>query len=132
MKRFSFPKKKRIITNEQFKAVLDRNLRVRNGLLTLYVAENNCGYPRLGISIGKSCGNAVVRNRLKRLLRDIFRNAQGQIPASFDYVIAIPPQWPRKLNSSLSPQKAAKELKSDLLKASFLSLVAKAAEKIII
>ncbi|MFZ2146449.1 MAG: ribonuclease P protein component [Sedimentisphaerales bacterium] len=97
MKQFSFPKKKRLINNRQFKAVLADGLRLNNRLLTLYMAENNCGYPRLGISISKSCGSAVVRNRLKRLLREAFRQSQDRIPADFDYLLMISPQWQKKL-----------------------------------
>ncbi len=95
---FSFPKKKRLVSNRQFKAVLARGRRLSlgllpegNGLLTLYMAENDCGYPRLGISVKKSCGNAVLRNRLKRLLREAFRQSQDRIPAGFDYLLMISP-----------------------------------------
>jgi len=99
MKRFSFPKKKRLVSNEQFKDVLARSRRSSNGLLILYMAENDCGYSRLGVSIGKSSGNAVVRNRLKRLLREAFRQNQDSIPAGFDYVLMISPRWPKKSSS---------------------------------
>jgi len=90
---FSFPKKKRLVSDRQFKAVLSRGRRLSNGLLTLYMAENDCGYPRLGVSVSKSCGNAVVRNRLKRLLREAFRQSQDRIPAGFDYLLMISPRW---------------------------------------
>ena len=130
MKRFSFPKSKRLLGNGQFKAVLARNLRVGNELLTLYIAENDCGYPRLGVSVGKSCGGAVLRNRLKRLLREAFRLSQEEIPAGFDYLLMISPRWSEKLNKSLSPGASVKKLKLEQIKASFLSLVDAAVAKI--
>lgn len=61
----------------------------RNNLLILYMAENDCGYPRLGVSIGKVHGNAVTRNRLKRLLREAFRQNQNRMPADYDYLVMI-------------------------------------------
>jgi len=98
MKRLSFPKEKRLVSNVQFKAVLShkRRRRFSDRLLTLYIAENDRGYSRLGVSVGKSCGNAVVRNRLKRLLREVFRQSQEKIPAGFDYVLMISPRWTKK------------------------------------
>ena len=123
MKRFSFPKKKRLISNRQFKAILARKLCVSDELLILYMAENDCGYPRLGVSVGKSCGNAVVRNRLKRLLREAFRQSQRQIPADFDYLLMISPEWSKKMKESAKPKDIAKQLTYEHVKASFLALV---------
>lgn len=87
MKLSSFPKIKRLVSNSQFRAVLNRGRRRSDGLLVLYMAQNECGYSRLGISIGKSHGIAVERNRLKRLLREAFRRSYQEIPAGFDYVL---------------------------------------------
>ena len=123
MKRFSFPKTNRLVSNRQFQAVLARNLRVSNGLLTLYMAENECGYPRLGVSIGKSCGNAVVRNRLKRLLREVFRRSHDRIPAGFDYLLMISPQQLKKSDNSTGRKKAARQLTFEQVKNSFEALV---------
>jgi len=123
---FSFPKEKRLVSNRQFKAVLARGQRLSNELLTLYVAENDCGYPRLGVSVSKSCGNAVVRNRLKRLLREAFRQSQDSIPASFDYLLMISPQLCRvgfsPLNSLGGASPTLRLLTFEQIKDSFLAL----------
>ena len=121
MKRFSLPKSKRLIRSSQFKDVLDRGLRVSNGMLTLYMAKNECGYPRLGVSVGKFWGNAVVRNRLKRLLREAFRQSQDQIPADYDYVLMIS-QSREKSDKSLAKE-AVKQLTFEQVRSSLLSLV---------
>jgi ribonuclease P protein component len=123
LKRFSFPKTKRLVSNRQFKAVLARDLRAGNELLTLFVAENNCGYPRLGVSVGKSSGKAVVRNRLKRLLREVFRQNQDRIPANCDYLLMISPKWSKKLGDWPGPKQALRHLTLEQVNASFLALV---------
>jgi ribonuclease P protein component len=127
MKRLSFPKEKRLVSNTQFKAVLShkRRRRFSDRLLTLYIAENDRGYSRLGVSIGKSSGNAVVRNRLKRLLRETFRQSQEQIPAGFDYVLMISPRRAKKPGTG----DAASLPTFEEVKASFLALVAAARQR---
>jgi ribonuclease P protein component len=58
-----------------------------------------CGNPnegkRLGITVTKKVGNAVVRNRLKRLIREFFRRNKDLFPAGHDVVVMakknIPP-----------------------------------------
>jgi ribonuclease P protein component len=118
MKRFSFPKKKRLISNSQFKAVLANGRRRINGVLMLYMAKNDLEYSRLGVSVGKSQGNAVVRNRLKRLLREAFRKNQHQIPAGFDYVLMVSPKWQKKSNV----EKSTKLPTFEQVETSFLAL----------
>jgi len=86
------------------------------------MAENGCGYARVGISIGKSQGNAVVRNRLKRLLREVFRQSQVLIPADFDYLIMVSQAWRKKYQFS--------DLKFELLRESFLNLVNELVKKV--
>ena len=128
LKRFSFSKKQRLLSNSQFKTVLARRMNARDSLLTVYTAENDCEYPRLGVSVGKSCGNAVVRNRLKRLLREAFRRNQDRIPSGFDYVAMIS----HRLSKMMRQDAAAGVLTGpalDQVEASILSLTGAAVEK---
>ena len=129
MKRYSFPKKKRLVTNRQFGAALNGNLCVSNGLLKLYVAENDCGYARLGVSVGKSCGNAVTRNRLKRLLREAFRRSQDRIATGFDYLVMISPEFFKQSGESTGPKQIVKQLNLEQVENSFLTLAARAVVK---
>ena len=123
MKRLSFPKKRRLASNRQFKAVLDHGRRAGDPLLTLYLAPNACGYPRLGVSVGKSAGNAVVRNRLKRLLREAFRQSQDRIPPGFDYVLMISPRLARSLRQARTGRGVLASLTFRRVQESFLSLI---------
>jgi len=130
LKRFSFPKSKRLVSNKQFKAVLAGNKCFSNGFLVLFVSPNGCSHRRFGVSVGKSCGNAVVRNRLKRLLRAVFQQSQNQIPAGFDYVLVVSPQWSKKSNKSINSKEAVRQLKFEQVKASFLTLATTAVGEI--
>ena len=128
MKRYSFSRKQRLASKSQFDAVLRRRLSARDGLLAVYMAQNDCGHPRLGVSVGKSCGGAVVRNRLKRLLRETFRLSQDRIPAGFDYVVMVSPHWSDR--SGEDEGKATSRAPTlEQIRASFLSLVAAAVER---
>ncbi|MBN2589508.1 MAG: ribonuclease P protein component [Sedimentisphaerales bacterium] len=86
---YSFSKEKRICSNNQFVSILKNGKCVRSRLFAIYIAPNECGFSRLGISVGKSFGNAVKRNRIKRLVREAFRLNQNEIPCGYDYLVLI-------------------------------------------
>ena len=123
LKRFCFGKEKKLKSNEQFKAVLSNGRRFDDELLVVYTVENDCGHARLGVSVNKSLGGAVVRSRLKRLIREVFRQSQGEIPIGFDYVVMVSPQWKAGIGGDVSSVEAVRRLGFEQLRASFLSLV---------
>ena len=68
--------------------------RRRHGpLLTLHFQPNPAGTPRLGITASRRVGPAVVRNRLKRWVREIYRRAPGRAALPpFDLVVHLKPE----------------------------------------
>jgi ribonuclease P protein component len=94
---YSFPKSHRLGGRGTFKAIRDTGVRESRGPLTLWAMPNELAHPRLGISIGRVVGNAVRRNRIKRLLRESFRLLQHDLPRGYDLVIGVRPHEPLML-----------------------------------
>jgi ribonuclease P protein component len=75
----------------EFKRVYDRRQSAASGPLVLYAAPNELpvGRVRLGLSVSRRVGNAVVRNRWKRRLREAFRSVRHAVPAGNDYILVV-------------------------------------------
>jgi len=85
----TFPRSHKLKTRLVFSAVFEPKVRESRGPLTMYGRPNDLGHPRLGIAIGRPVGNAVRRNRIKRLLREAFRHHQSDLPTGYDLVIVV-------------------------------------------
>jgi ribonuclease P protein component len=76
-----FPKRVRLLRASEFEGVFAGRASAVDASISLYGAANELGYPRLGLVVSRRVGEAVVRNRWKRLLREAFRLSQQRLPA---------------------------------------------------
>ena len=84
-------RRNRLSRSRDFDAVYRHGRSVSTRFLTLwwYAREEPVGEPRLGFAVPKAVGNSVVRNRIKRQLREILRSRLEQTPPANDYVIVV-------------------------------------------
>ena len=58
-----------------------------NGLLVLYARPNRTGNNRVGVTVSKKLGKAVVRNRVRRRLREVYRLNEDKFLSGWDIVV---------------------------------------------
>ena len=87
MTEFAFRPEHRLKHRNEFRRVFDRRSSVADNTLIIYGCENDRNVARLGLSVSRKVGNAVVRNRWKRAIREAFRLNQQQIAPGIDFVI---------------------------------------------
>ena len=84
---FGFPQHARVRRQGDFDRVYQRNVYAADHTLVVQGCENDLAVCRLGLSMSRRVGNAVVRNRWKRLVREAFRLQQEKMPAGLDLVV---------------------------------------------
>ena len=84
-----FPKSLRLLRRHEFLRVQEGGQKVPSDCLLALVKRNGRGYTRVGLTVSSKVGNAVVRVRLRRLLRELFRKRRGQWPPGLDVVLVV-------------------------------------------
>src|SRR3954468_15974350 len=84
---YAFPPEHRVRKQADFDRAYKARQFAADGVLVVNAAENGLPHSRLGLSIGKIVGNAVVRNRWKRLIREAFRLSRAELPTGLDFIV---------------------------------------------
>ncbi|MFO0946845.1 MAG: ribonuclease P protein component [Planctomycetota bacterium] len=108
-----YAKRNRLSRSREFDAVFQAKNSAAGRYLILFGIPNGRRYNRLGLSVGRRLGNAVVRNRFKRLCREAFRLSVAEQPSGWDWIVV-----PIASRAGSRPRKNRwrfDEIRSDLL-----------------
>ncbi len=85
------PKNRRLHHADEFTAIMCFRNKVSGNFLQIHAKPNNLGYSRLGLIVAKKIARrAVVRNKVKRILREAFRMSQlDQDTKTMDWVVRL-------------------------------------------
>ena len=84
---YRFRPHEHIRRSDDFRRAFERRRSVSDAWLIVYACENGLPYARLGLSVSRKYGNAVKRNRLRRLYREAFRLSKHELPTGLDLVL---------------------------------------------
>lgn len=107
VERQTFGRHERICKRKEYTAVYEQGIRRYSRHFTIITFRNQAETSRLGITASKKAGNAVQRNRVKRLLREFFRLNKSRFSSSQDIVIIA-----RKFAYTLNYRDVCRELES--------------------
>lgn len=82
-------KTKMIKRRHEFKILFSKGKIVYNKNLTFYFLKNNLSINQLGIAVSKKSGNAVDRNRIKRLIRENYKIFEEKISTGYNILISV-------------------------------------------
>ena len=81
---------KRAVTlkeNHEFRRLYQKGASAVSGPMVIYCRKNKLGHNRLGITVSVKLGGAVVRNRARRRLREVYRLNEAMFKPGFDIVV---------------------------------------------
>lgn len=80
-------KRQRIKKNDEFQMIFKKGKSFANRQFVVYCLEEKQEYFRIGLSVSKKVGNAVVRNRIKRYIRQAFLELKEEVNSNMNYII---------------------------------------------
>jgi ribonuclease P protein component len=83
----AFPKQYRLLRRLEFQLVYNEGQRRSASLCTVFYRPNGLVQTRLGITVPRRVGTAVLRNRIKRRIREVFRLHRQELPGGWDIVL---------------------------------------------
>jgi ribonuclease P protein component len=83
----TFRPREHIRRRADFEAIYGSGVKVSGRLMTVFVRHSSTGHARLGIAATRKIGGAVIRNRAKRLTRELFRSHK---PAAALDIVVVP------------------------------------------
>ncbi|MBX3375055.1 MAG: ribonuclease P protein component [Phycisphaeraceae bacterium] len=89
-----FGRDRRIRRREAFDAAWRGGSRHHAGPLVIVIRPNGLEVTRLGVAVARRVGGAVLRNRIRRRLRETFRTMRPDLPPGLDIVVQVKPHAP--------------------------------------
>jgi ribonuclease P protein component len=93
-RRYTLPKSHVLRVPRDFDAVFAARVKESRGPLTILARPNALPHPRLAVQTSRRVGNAVRRNRIRRLIREAFRLMQHDLSRGYDLVVIARPHEP--------------------------------------
>ena len=98
---YCFPAKLRLVRTRHFDSVFAAGVKAVAGPLIVWAAPNDLAHCRLGLAISRRAGNAVTRNRIRRLVRESFRLLEHGLPREphgYDVIVSVRRHEPLSLD----------------------------------
>ncbi|MCD8198658.1 MAG: ribonuclease P protein component [Phascolarctobacterium sp.] len=76
---YPFKKSSRLKSKQKFQEVYNKGRAVIDGMSVLYILPDPTGNVKIGLAVGKKLGCAAIRNRIKRLMREVFRKYKSEL-----------------------------------------------------
>ena len=107
----------RIKENRDFRKLYAKGKVYVSGSFVMYALQNRKESTRVGVTCSKKVGNAVRRNRSKRVLREAFRSLQSDIPTGYDFILVA-----RSATADKKSTFVAEKMRKSLVTAGIISV----------